>query len=693
MKITQIVVNESIELGDNFDIELGNTVIESRVVGFMNDGVVVEADDKALALLGISGALLESVDVNEVSMGDYYKKAKLSQALGQIEKSFGRSPEAQAKGAETARRREAGLARLDARSEKARAANQQKELAELIARLPELKQQYADMRAEYDSLGGSNWQYADREQNLTDKERRARSMEYSLQGLLRQIQAAEKAQKQQGVAEGSLNEVTQGVEHSEWADNVKDAYYPAVVKIIKKRTEDGRHIKSQAMANGKLVGQYNMNTGVGTFTNPKKQGVAEAQSMGGALANALSRVEPGSKLDKKIKHHNDMVRRFGKGTMTSAPDGYHIDKKGLVRLGQGVAESSINEWVDPGPPCAVCGRPHDEHRVKFDRKNPKLSFMDPNEEWNDLEMSNAEDHEFSPMDGYKPLSQREAELVGFNNLNVDMPDDIYDRINRARQRMARVGAGAGKLTRVKEQGVAEGFSDLMAKERRKRLADAEKKKQERLAKEKANKDQKTKGQQGVAEGSGNIGNAIKSLYQKIYNAGDDEIEYFYHDSPIFAQYWDEYEGDLDSIIADVDPSELQIMLDELESYVDQANLTEGQFKQQMHVDAERMELSAFIDKYGNEDWIKEFWQAVNSVEEAKYQGRTVPLGKPMQGDVKKFKVYVKNKKGNVIKVNFGDPNMRIKKSNPARRKSFRARHRCATAKDRTSARYWSCRKW
>jgi len=79
--------------------------------------------------------------------------------------------------------------------------------------------------------------------------------------------------------------------------------------------------------------------------------------------------------------------------------------------------------------------------------------------------------------------------------------------------------------------------------------------------------------------------------------------------------------------------------------------------------------------------------------EAKYQGREVSLNKPMQGDVKKFKVYVKNKKGNVIKVNFGDPNMRIKKSNPKRRKSFRARHRCDTAKDKTTARYWSCRKW
>ena len=79
--------------------------------------------------------------------------------------------------------------------------------------------------------------------------------------------------------------------------------------------------------------------------------------------------------------------------------------------------------------------------------------------------------------------------------------------------------------------------------------------------------------------------------------------------------------------------------------------------------------------------------------EAEYQGRKVPLGKPMRGDVKKFKVYVKNPKGNVVKVNFGDPNMRIIKSNPARRKSFRARHNCANPGPRHKARYWSCRKW
>jgi hypothetical protein len=81
------------------------------------------------------------------------------------------------------------------------------------------------------------------------------------------------------------------------------------------------------------------------------------------------------------------------------------------------------------------------------------------------------------------------------------------------------------------------------------------------------------------------------------------------------------------------------------------------------------------------------------LEEAEYQGRKVPLGKPMQGDTKKFKVYVKNPKGNIVKVNFGDPNMRIKKSNPARRRSFRARHRCHSPGPRWKARYWSCRKW
>ena len=87
------------------------------------------------------------------------------------------------------------------------------------------------------------------------------------------------------------------------------------------------------------------------------------------------------------------------------------------------------------------------------------------------------------------------------------------------------------------------------------------------------------------------------------------------------------------------------------------------------------------------------------LDEAEYQGRKVKLGKVMQGDTKKFKVYVKNPKGNVVKVNFGQGGgakggtMRIRKSNPKARKSFRARHNCDNPGPRHKARYWSCRKW
>jgi hypothetical protein len=83
----------------------------------------------------------------------------------------------------------------------------------------------------------------------------------------------------------------------------------------------------------------------------------------------------------------------------------------------------------------------------------------------------------------------------------------------------------------------------------------------------------------------------------------------------------------------------------------------------------------------------------STLDEAEYQGRKVQLGKPMAGDVKKSKVYVKGPKGNVVKVNFGDKKMRIKKSNPNRRKSFRARHNCDNPGPRWKARYWSCRAW
>jgi hypothetical protein len=81
------------------------------------------------------------------------------------------------------------------------------------------------------------------------------------------------------------------------------------------------------------------------------------------------------------------------------------------------------------------------------------------------------------------------------------------------------------------------------------------------------------------------------------------------------------------------------------------------------------------------------------IDEAEYQGHKVTLNKPTSGDVKKSKVYVKKPNGKVVKVNFGDPNMRIKKNSPSHRKSFRARHHCENPGPKWKARYWSCKAW
>jgi hypothetical protein len=99
------------------------------------------------------------------------------------------------------------------------------------------------------------------------------------------------------------------------------------------------------------------------------------------------------------------------------------------------------------------------------------------------------------------------------------------------------------------------------------------------------------------------------------------------------------------------------------------------------------------------DFVMSYTPEENDEEEetegSEYQGRKVKLGKPFRtpGGPKKFSVYVKNDKGNVVKVNFGDPNMKIKKNIPERRKSFRARHNCDNPGPKWKARYWSCRAW
>lgn len=92
---------------------------------------------------------------------------------------------------------------------------------------------------------------------------------------------------------------------------------------------------------------------------------------------------------------------------------------------------------------------------------------------------------------------------------------------------------------------------------------------------------------------------------------------------------------------------------------------------------------------------KEIYDEDGKVIAAEKNGKKVTLNKPFRtpDGPKKFSVYVKNEKGNVVKVNFGDPNMKIKKNIPERRRSFRARHNCDNPGPKWKARYWSCKAW
>ena len=152
-------------------------------------------------------ATMESQGVAEVSLGDYRKKATMQKAQSQMGAMFNNDPEKQKQHQATFDKREKGLNRLRARDEVARKTTADKQMADNIAKLPELKAEYERMKAEYTSLGGSNWQYADREQNLTDRERKARGMESSMNNLWRTISAAEKTQKNQSVDEGFFSEL------------------------------------------------------------------------------------------------------------------------------------------------------------------------------------------------------------------------------------------------------------------------------------------------------------------------------------------------------------------------------------------------------------------------------------------------------------------------------------------------------
>ena len=154
---------------------------------------------------------------------------------------------------------------------------------------------------------------------------------------------------------------------------------------------------------------------------------------------------------------------------------------------------------------------------------------------------------------------------------------------------------------------------------------------------------------------------------------------------------------------DISIAALEDKIDQLVQELQKLKKTEESTMKIEDIVNEDITLTEDITLEDHEDFHEMFGELAyceNGLFEAEYQGRTVKLNKPMQGDVKKFKVYVKNPKGNVVKVNFGHggtsakgKTMKIRKSNPKARKSFRARHNCENPGPKHKARYWSCRKW
>ena len=441
--------------------------------------------------------------IQEVSLGDYRAKALKQKAQSQMGAMFARDPEQQAKDLSTFNKRERGLNRLKDRDTKSRADAQAKDLADLVARLPELKSEYEQMKDKYKSLGGSNWQYADREQNLTDREREARSMEGPMNNLWRQIQAAEKSQ---AASEDFELGDDFGISFSEDFEIATE-----IVDIL----EDGVVIALDEHAIELLAAQ-GLNFLEGELVEDKQKGVDGKACWKG-------------------------YKRMG----TKQKGGKTVDN--CVKM------------EDHGPENPDAPVNHGEYDREGDMAKDDLRTIDDAAE----------------------------ELYSILQADENLPEWVQSKITKA----------VDYIDTARDYMKAQKYEE------------------------------------GVEEGSG-----PKEKQKTPYR--------------------------------DINSPEYRAAADKQ--------------KQQMAKDKAAEPGKKMLTKQGVTE---------DDVDEAKYQGREVPLGKKMAGDVKKSKVYVRKPNGNIVKVNFGDKKMRIKKSNPARRKSFRARHNCANPGPRHKARYWSCRSW
>ncbi len=296
----------------------------------------------------VRGQKHKNADLAEVSLGDYRKKAAMQKAQSQMGAMFSRDPAEREKNLSTFNKREKGLNRLKARDERDRKAEQERQLASLVARLPELRAEYEQMKDEYKSLGGSNWQYADREQNLTDYERKARSMEGPMNNLWRQIQAAEKAQREQGVAEGERIKTPSGM----YRDQHTGVAY---------RGKTGQDGNDSYMTPDYLIQKYQerlAQIAAGPYKRPKevaqlKSRIAKLQGQQG-VAEGSEKTKPNKPMTwQQAYAHNDgesfdarqkRITQYEKSKGEKKPKHVDWDKKGGMQ--EGVAEEIGYDEVD-----------------------------------------------------------------------------------------------------------------------------------------------------------------------------------------------------------------------------------------------------------------------------------------------------------------------------------------------------------
>lgn len=332
---------------------------------------------------------------------------------------------------------------------------------------------------------------------------------------------------------------------------------------------------------------------------------------------------------------------------------------------EGVAEGSLNEFA-PG------GNDGDDRDYEYEvyQCNPKDQF----------------DWVGGPI--YKTDDMAKAHGVAYN-LNKKHPNKAF-MIWQERSQGSRGGYGI----KDDEQGVAEGSStDFAGRPVDQELVNRQEKYWNQVAKEKKDKEKAAlKAAQSDYEKTPQ-GKAEKYWSKKGVAEDSNEVDY-----PV------ELSAEIINWIKKTYPTATVAQLrdkswiaDKVKEYHREPKVLSG--VRQAAQDAGRLEESMLEETYDGDEFYEAYgdlWYDEEQLNEAEYQGRKVQLGKPVRSSngPKKFHVFVKDPStGNVKKVNFGDKNMRIKKSDPARRKSFRARHNCANPGPRTKAKYWSCRNW